>query len=231
MKIFTGTSGFGYKEWKGKFYPERISAGDMLRFYSTHLNTVEINNTFYRMPTEKVLTSWADQVPRGFVFAIKAPQIITHLKRLRNVEDEAGFFFTSLSALGKKLGPVLFQFPKSFRADSPALKNFLNVIPDSILCAFEFRSPSWLEGDTLNLLGEKGCALCISDSDENPVQEIISTASWGYLRLRRSGYDDDDLSQWMDRINAQKKWKKAFVFFKHEDDAAGPDMAMRFRDL
>jgi len=231
MKVFTGTSGFGYKEWKGKFYPERISAGDMLRFYSTHLNTVEINNTFYRMPTEKVLTSWSEQVPRGFVFAIKAPQVITHLKRLRNVEDEAGFFFTSLSVLGKKLGPVLFQFPKSFRADNLALKNFLDVIPDAISCAFEFRSPSWLEGETLALLGEKGCALCISDSDENPSHEIISTASWGYLRLRRSGYDDADLSQWMARINAQKKWKKAFVFFKHEDDAAGPDMAMRFRDL
>jgi len=231
MKIFTGTSGFGYKEWKGKFYPERIAAGDMLRFYSTHLNTVEINNTFYRTPTEKVLTSWAEQVPRGFVFAIKAPQVITHLKRLRNVDDEAGFFFTSLSALGKKLGPILFQFPKSFRVDNPAFKSFLDVIPDAISCAFEFRSPSWLEGDTLDLLREKGCALCISDSDEDPIHEIISTASWGYLRLRRSGYDDADLSQWMARINAQKKWKNAFVFFKHEDDAAGPDMAMRFRDL
>lgn len=231
MKIFTGTSGFGYKEWKGKFYPERIPAGDMLRFYSKHLNTVEINNTFYRMPTEKVLTSWAEQVPRGFVFAIKAPQVITHLKRLRNVEDEAGFFFNSLSALGEKLGPVLFQFPKSFRADNPALKSFLDFIPDAIPCAFEFRSPSWLEGETLDLLREKGCALCISDSDENQIHEIISTAPWGYLRLRRSGYDDADLSQWMDRIKSQKKWEKAFVFFKHEDDAAGPDMAMRFRDL
>src|SRR5512139_2088371 len=117
MKIFTGTSGFAYKEWKGKFFPERISPKEMLRFYSERFNTVEINNTFYHMPVENVLSSWAGQVPDSFLFAIKAPQIITHLKRLKNVEDETGYLFRTLSLLGQKLGPVLFQFPGSFRAD------------------------------------------------------------------------------------------------------------------
>ena len=230
MKIYVGTSGYGYREWKGKFYPEKISPKEMLRFYSERFNTVEINNTFYHMPTEGVLASWAEQVPRDFVFAIKAPQVITHLKRLRNVGEETEYLFGSLSVLGRKRGPVLFQLPKSFRADRSALEDFLDLIPNNMSCAFEFRSPSWLNVEILDLLREKGCSLCIVDSDENPTNEIISTAPWGYLRLRRSDYTDVDLSQWMERILSQK-WERAFVFFKHEEEAKGPEMAMRFREL
>ncbi len=129
MKIYVGTSGYGYKEWKGKFYPEKIPPGEMLRFYSERLSMVEINNTFYHMPQKGVLASWAEQVPRDFVFALKAPQAITHLKRLRNVGEESDYLFRTLSVLGRKLGPVLFQFPKSFHADYPALKDFLALIP------------------------------------------------------------------------------------------------------
>ncbi len=202
----------------------------MLRFYSERLSAVEINNTFYHMPTEGVLASWAEQVPRDFVFALKAPQVITHLKRLRNVGEETEYLFRTLSVLGRKLGPVLFQFPKSFRADRPALEDFLDLIPGNMSCAFEFRSPSWLDVEILDLLRKRGCSLCIADSDENPTNEIINTAPWGYLRLRRSDYTDADLSQWMERILSQK-WERAFVFFKHEEEAKGPEMAMRFREL
>jgi len=231
MKIYVGTSGFGYKEWKGKFYPDKISPKEMLRFYSERLKAVEINNTFYHMPTEGVLKSWAEQVPRDFIFAFKAPQVITHLKRLRNVGEETEYLFRTLSSiLDKKLGPVLFQFPKSFRADKPALEDFLYLIPANIPCAFEFRNPSWLDAGILDLLREGGHSLCIADTDENPINEIINTAKWGYLRLRRSDYTDADLSQWVERILLQK-WKKAFVFFEHEDKARGPEMAMRFSDL
>jgi uncharacterized protein YecE (DUF72 family) len=230
MKIFVGTSGYGYKEWKGKFYPEKISPKEMLRFYSERLAAVEINNTFYRMPKESVLEAWAEQVPDDFVFALKAPQVITHFKRLRDVGSEVDYFFRTLSVLDKKLGAVLFQFPKSFRADSPALKDFLALIPGNLSCAFEFRSPSWLNDDIFDVLRSKGCSLCIADSDENPANQIISTAPWGYLRLRRSDYTDADLSHWLEQIYAQK-WEKAFVFFKHEEAAKGPKMAMRFREL
>jgi uncharacterized protein YecE (DUF72 family) len=229
MKIFTGTSGFAYKEWKGKFFPEKISPKEMLRFYSERFNTVEINNTFYHMPVDNVLSSWAGQVPDSFLFAIKAPQIITHLKRLKNVEDETAYLFRTLSALGQKLGPVLFQFPGSFRADRNALEAFLGLIPD-IPCSFEFRSQSWLKADILDLLSERRCSLCTADTDENPAGEIVSTAPWGYLRLRRSNYTDADLSQWLERISSQK-WEKAFVFFKHEEEAVGPELAMRFHEL
>jgi len=230
MKIYVGTSGYGYKEWKGIFYPEKISPREMLRFYSERLSAVEINNTFYHMPVKGVLTSWAEQVPRDFVFALKAPQVITHIKRLRNVGEEAGYLFGTLSVLERRLGPVLFQFPRSFRADQDALEDFLALIPGTISCAFEFRSPSWLNDKILDLLRERGYSLCIADADENPAHEIISTASWGYLRLRRSDYTDADLSQWIERILSQK-WERAFVFFKHEEGAKGAEMAMRFREL
>lgn len=230
MKILVGTSGYGYKEWKGIFYPEKISPKEMLRFYAERLNTVEINNTFYHMPTRNVLASWAAQVPDDFVFAIKAPQVITHLKRLKNVGEETGYLFNSLSVLEGKLGPVLFQFPASFRADRPALEAFLDLIPSGISCAFEFRSSSWLNPEIMDLLRKKGCSLCIADTEEKPTGEIVNTVTWGYLRLRRPDYTDADLSQWVEGIRSQK-WKKAFVFFKHEEGAGGTEMAMRFRKL
>jgi len=229
MKIYTGTSGYGYKEWKGKFYPDKISPKEMLRFYSERFNSVEINNTFYHMPVEKILSSWTGQVPDNFVFAFKAPQLITHLKRLRNVEEDMKYIFRTLSIMGRKLGPVLFQFPASFRADRHALDDFLKLIPD-MPCAFEFRNPSWLEPAILDLLREKGCSLCTADTEEKPAIGIIHTAAWGYLRLRRPDYTDADLTQWFERISSQK-WEKAFIYFKHEEEATGPEMAMRFREL
>ncbi|MDD5167989.1 MAG: DUF72 domain-containing protein [Syntrophales bacterium] len=230
MKIYVGTSGYGYKEWKGKFYPEKISPKEMLPFYAERLGAVEVNNTFYHMPTVPVLTAWAKQVPNDFIFALKAPQVLTHRKRLRNVDEEAEYLFKTLSVLDRKLGPVLFQFPKSFHADLPLLEDFFELIPGHIFSAFEFRHPSWLNEEILALLRERECSLCIADTDENPTTEIIRTASWGYLRLRRSDYTEADLLAWRGRILSQK-WDKAFVFFKHEEEAKGPEMAMRFHAL
>ena len=227
MKIYIGTSGFAHAEWKGKFYPEKISPKEMLRFYAGRLNTVEINNTFYHRPKENVLAHWAEQVGTDFVFALKAPQVITHMKQLRNVFEETEYLFRTLSVMDKKLGPILFQFPKSFHADRPALEDFLPLIPGNMACAFDFRSPTWLDAGMPELLRKKGCSLCMEDTDENPIQEIISTATWGYLRLRRTEYTEDDLLQWLERILSQK-WERAFVFFKHEK---GPEMAIRFNEI
>jgi uncharacterized protein YecE (DUF72 family) len=227
MKMYVGTSGFAHKEWKGAFYPEKISPKELLHFYSERLNSVEVNNTFYHMPRESVLAAWAEQVPRDFVFALKAPQVITHLKQLRNVFEETEYLFKSLSVLDRKLGPVLFQFPKSFLADRSALEDYIALIPGDKPCAFEFRSPSWLNDGILDILRKKGCSLCIADTDDNQAREIVSTAPWGYLRLRRSDYTDADLLQWTERIFSQQ-WGKAFVYFKHED---GPEMAMRFQKI
>jgi len=231
MKIFAGTSGFAYKEWKGSFYPEKISPNEMLRSYSGRLTSVEINNTFYHMPKRDLLSSWAGQVPDGFVFALKAPQVITHFKRLRNVRDETEYLFGTLPLLGAKLGPVLFQFPKSFRADRSLLSDFLAMLPADAACAFEFRSPTWLTDEVLDLLRAKGCSLCVADSDEAPAKEIVSTAGWGYLRLRRSDYAEAELAQWAERVLSEA-WQRAFVFFKHEgDEARGPKLAMQFQKM
>lgn len=230
MKIYIGTSGFAHKEWKGPFYPEKIASKDMLRFYAGRLGSVEINNTYYHMPKRSVLSSWAEQVPPGFVFAIKAPQVITHLKRLRNVFEETEYLFTALSVLGEKSGPVLFQFPASFAADRPALEAFLGLIPRGSACAFDFRSPSWLDHGIPGLLRDTGCGWCIEDTDERPATEPVSTASWGYLRLRRSDYTDADLTAWAHKILAQG-WERAFVYFKHEGEAGGAALAMRFQEL
>lgn len=231
MKIFAGTSGFAYKEWKGSFYPEKLSPREMLRSYAARLGTVEINNTFYHMPTAGVLTAWAEQVGEGFLFALKAPQRITHLKRLRNVDDETGYLFRSLKALGGKLGPVLFQFPKSFRAHPELLKDFLELVPAGARCAFEFRNAAWRTDEVLDLLRGRDCSLCVADDDDEPAGTIVSTATWGYLRLRRSDYTDADLSRWAERVLAQQ-WERAFVFFKHEGEGArGPQQAQRFQEL
>ncbi|HEY5999792.1 MAG TPA: DUF72 domain-containing protein [bacterium] len=230
MKIHIGTSGFAYKEWQGSFYPEKIAPGDMLRSYARRLGAVEINNTFYRMPTTRLLEGWAAQVPKGFRFAFKAPQVITHFKRLRHVGEEVDRLFGTLSTLGPRLGPVLFQLPANFPADRPALEDFLARIPGAPACAFEFRHPSWLEDGIPELLRSQGCALCVADTDEHPAEGILATAPWGYLRLRRADYTDAELSQWAGRIRAQK-WKSAFVFIKHEDGGRGPQIALRLGEL
>jgi uncharacterized protein YecE (DUF72 family) len=236
MKIHVGTSGYAYKEWKGIFYPEKLPQKEMLRFYAQRLSAVEINYTFHHMPTERVLAPWTQQVPDGFAFALKAPQRITHWKKLRNVEEEADYFFRALAVLGGKLGPALFQFPTSFRAEEnrAALEAFLPLIPGHVPCAFDFRSPTWLDAGIADLLRERGCSLCTEDTDEAPAERIVGTASWGYLRLRRSDYGEADLERWLERILAQD-WERAFVFFKHEEEAAGPvagpEMALRFLAL
>jgi uncharacterized protein YecE (DUF72 family) len=236
MEIHVGTSGYAYKEWKGIFYPEKISPKAMLRFYAERLDAVEINYTFHHMPTERVLSSWAEQAPDGFSFALKAPQVITHLKQLRNVEEECDYFFRTAAVLGAKLGPVLFQFPKSFRANKniEALEAFLALIPGGVPCAFEFRSPTWLDAGMPELLRARGHSLCVADTDESPAVEIVGTAPWGYLRLRRAEYTAAELARWLERIRGER-WERAFVFFKHEEEetrqAAGPDLALRFRAL
>ena len=230
MRVRVGTSGYDYKEWKGEFYPEGTPAKDFLRAYAERLDTVEINNTFYHMPTEKVLRSWIQQVPEDFVFAVKASRRITHIKRLKDVEQETEYLFRTLSLLGERLGPVLFQFPKTFSVKADRLQGILELIPDGVKCAFAFRAPASPGDDVLGLLRGKGCSLCLEDTEESPIEEVISTASWGYLRLRKPDYTEEELSGWARRVLAQP-WESAFVFLKHEEEARSALGAVRFREL
>ncbi len=231
MQIHVGTSGYSYKEWKGFFYPEDLPAAKMLSFYASQFETVEINNTFYRMPEAKTLEKWRGDVPDNFVFVLKAPQRITHQKKLAGADDDVRYFFETGASLGSKFGPVLFQLPPFARKDAGKLRDFLAVLPKHPV-AFEFRHPSWFDEEIYSILHDCDAALCAADTDEvvDPGALTLSTASWGYLRLRRTEYHDGDLAQWAKRVQ-QQKWSEAFVFFKHEDEAKGPRFARSFIDV
>jgi uncharacterized protein YecE (DUF72 family) len=229
MRVRVGTSGYSYKEWKGTFYPDDLPAAKMLSFYASQFGTVEINNTFYRMPEAKTLEKWAADVPDSFVFVLKAPQRITHQKRLGDVADDLRFFYETASVLGSKLGPVLYQLPPFAKKDSDKLKDFVRRLPRDHRAAFEFRHASWFDEETYSILRDCDAALCAADTDEveNLDSVLVPTASWGYLRLRRTEYADGDLSKWAQRVKAQK-WGETFVFFKHEDEGKGPKFAHEF---
>jgi len=230
MKIWVGTSGFSYKEWKGSFYPEDMPDGDMLKTYARKLPAVEINNTFYRLPKASLLESWAAQVPESFRFVLKASRRITHIKRLKECEDETEYLFRTARALGERLGAILFQLPPYFRKDVPRLRDFLNIVPGNSRAAFEFRHESWFEQDVYDSLKERECALCFADTEDNKLPALVSTAAWGYLRLRKPEYGEKDLREWVKKVK-QQEWDHAFVFFKHEDGGAGPKLAHRFLEL
>ena len=230
MKLWVGTSGYSYKAWLGKFYPERLAPKEMLRFYATQLPTVEINNTFYRLPKESMLQSWAEQVPAGFRFVLKAPQRITHQKRLKDAASEVEYLFKAATVLGSHEGAVLFQLPPYFRKNLPVLENFLAILPADREIAFEFRHASWFDEEIFACLREHNCALCAAEMDETESVRLTPTATWGYVRLRRSEYSHADLLHWQQRILSQP-WDHAYLFFKHEDEAIGPKLAGEFIEL
>jgi len=230
MHVLAGTSGYSYKEWKGPFYPEDIAPGDMLAFYGTKLPTVEINNTFHRMPRANVLKTWAESMPADFRFAIKASRRITHMKRLAGAEEETSYLLEAVQTMEDQLGCVLFQLPPDLKKDLACLESFLELLREDTRTAFEFQHPSWLDDDVHDLLRARNCALLRSDVDDRDPPEFIDTADWGYLRLRRTDYDAAALAAWSDRI-AEQAWSHAFVFFKHEVGAVGPTMAAEFMEM
>jgi uncharacterized protein YecE (DUF72 family) len=228
VNIRAGTSGWSYKEWKGFFYPEKLPAKDMLRYYGERFPTVEVNNTFYRMPNEATLLGWLSQVPEDFSFVLKASKRITHDKRLKEVEDSVQYLLRTSAALGARLGPFLIQLPPNFKKDLPRLKEFLAIFPAR--AAFEFRNVSWYEDDVYEALREKNQAWCGADTGEEGDPPFVATADWGYLRLRRVAYEESDIATWAEKVKAQS-WGEAYVFFKHEDAGTGPRLAARFLEL
>jgi uncharacterized protein YecE (DUF72 family) len=217
MHTHIGTSGFAYREWKGGFYPEKIAADAMLPAYAARLAAVEINNTFYRMPKESVLTGWASQVPADFRFVLKASQRITHFARLGDDEGALDYFLRTASVLGPRLGPTLFQLPPNLKKDLPRLEAFLARLPHRWRAAFEFRHASWFDRDVYGSLRARDAALVHAEDDDGATP-LEPTASWGYLRLRRMSYTPEALAERAERIRAQP-WEEAFVFLKHEDGA------------
>jgi uncharacterized protein YecE (DUF72 family) len=229
MELLAGTSGYSYKEWLGHFYPEKLPASEMLRYYAERFSTVEINNTFYRMPAESMLAQWVDQVPEHFAFTLKAPRRITHEQRLRESESNVAEFLRRAGTLGTKLGALLFQLPPFLKKDLPRLRDFLALLPPGSRTAFEFRHDSWQDDEVYETLRSQGAMLCVTDTDEGDTPFVV-TAECGYVRLRRTHYDDDELRAWAELI-AARKLPKTYVYFMHEDEALGTRFARRLGEF
>lgn len=228
MQLLAGTSGYSFKEWLGHFYPEKLPAGDMLRYYAERLGTVEINNTFYRMPEQSVLARWRTEVPATFAFTLKVRRSITHDKRLKDAGPDVTEFLRRASALGESLGALLFQLPPFLKKDVTRLRDFLAVLPPGTPAAFEFRHDSWLDDEVYATLRETGAMLCVADTDQGDTPFVI-TAGNAYVRLRRTHYADDELRVWAERI-AQQKVERTYVYFMHEDEALGTRFALRLME-
>ena len=226
-KIFAGTSGYSYKEWKGSFYPEKLAQSKFLEFYSEKLATVEINNTFYRFPSRNLLENWRDQTPDDFKFAMKANQQITHKARLKDVKQITHDFVAQCEILGPKLGPILFQLPPFLKRDDERLREFLTHLPPGNRYALEFRHESWFDDEVQEMLSEAGAALCLSENDKLDTPRV-ATAGFCYIRLRKDEYVDADLADWSRWFDAQLKEKRdLFVYLKHDEKGESPERALQ----
>jgi uncharacterized protein YecE (DUF72 family) len=225
MNLWVGTSGFQYAEWKGTFYPEDLAAAKMLPFYAERFATTEINYTFRRIPSPKTIENWCKLTPEKFKFGLKAPQKITHFAKLQSCDDTLTYFYRVVSALGPRLGPVLFQLPPFLKKDAALLSDFVRCFPQEMRAAFEFRHPSWFDDEIFDVLKANNVALCFAESDKLSAP-LVSTSGFGYLRLRREDYKVDDVRRWADVIKVKEaNWSDAFVYFKHEESGMGPKLA------
>ncbi|HEY2152920.1 MAG TPA: DUF72 domain-containing protein [Vicinamibacterales bacterium] len=223
--IWTGTSGYNYPEWKGHFYPADLAAAKMLPYYAARFPTVEINYTFYRMPTEKLVAGWASQTPVPYKLTLKAPRRITHDSRLKNCGSLVSGFCQVAGTLGDKLGALLFQLPPNLKKDVALFDAFLEELPPRVCAAFEFRNVSWLEEDIFERLAKRNLALCVADSEKLSAP-VRMTADYAYFRLRDEGYTTDDIRRWADTIARETSdCRDVFVYFKHEDEGKGPEFA------
>ena len=228
MRLRVGSSGYNFPEWKGTFYPAKLPSVQMLSYYAERLDTVEINYTFYRMPNAKTVAGWDATVPAGFTFVLKAPQRITHIARLRDVDDSLRYFTETIRPLGPKLGPILVQLPPNFKQDLTRLKDFLTLFPADLRCAWEFRHASWFADDTYEVMRAANAALCIAETEAGHTP-LVATAAFGYFRLREAGYSKKQLEKWATTIaDLGQAWTDAFVFFKHEESGQGPKLAQKF---
>jgi uncharacterized protein YecE (DUF72 family) len=230
MGLYVGTSGYSYKPWQGTFYPENLPVRQRLRYYGERFRAVEINSTFYGMPRASVLAGWTGAVPAGFQFVLKAPRQITHERKLENAGDLVSHLLEVAGALTEHQGPWLFQLPPTWKKDVTRLRAFLALLPRQLRAAFEFRHASWFDNEVFGLLRDHRAALCVADADGDLEVPFEATTDWGYLRLRRPDYGDEELREWVEQVQKQA-WRDAFVFSKHEDQGKGPRLAKRFLEL
>jgi uncharacterized protein YecE (DUF72 family) len=226
--IWLGTSGFAYKEWRPIFYPADLSDKHFLQYYGSRFNSVEIDYTFYRMPTAKTIDAWRTATPSGFRFCLKASQQITHRERLRVPSSALEYLLGVVTGLDNRLGLILYQLPPFFKCDIPKLEMFLAVLPRGMHSAFEFRHDSWFVDEVFRLLEKYGVGLCIHDADDHTTP-LKMTAPFTYVRLRRSEYTPELRSEWQERM---RSWSRdgieVFAYIKHEDNPNAPLIALEF---
>jgi len=228
--VWIGTSGYNYPEWKGTFYPTGLPAAKMLPYYAARFPTVEINYTFYRMPTEKLVSGWAAQTPVPFRLTLKAPRRITHDSRLKNCGELVSAFCAAAGTLGDKLGALLFQLPPQFKKDLAGFDAFLDQLPPKVCAAFEFRHASWLDEEIYDRLRRRNLALCVADSEKMSTPVRV-TADYAYFRLRDEGYTPADIARWAETIARETAaCRDVYVYFKHEEQGKGPEFARLLMD-
>lgn len=230
--LYLGTSGFSYDEWKhGVFYPEGLKNREMLSFYASRFPSVEINYTFRRFPTQKTLETWKAETPEAFRFTLKANQRITHWKRLGDTDEDVRDFLDLANLLGERLGTVLYQCPPTLQFDRGLIEAFVGYLPPRPRTAMEFRHPSWVEAR--DLLAAQGVAWCVAETDEkDPGPDDLSWEPFGFLRLRKTGYTDDELAAWAGRIRpALEAGIDIYCYFKHENEGQSTKMADRLRAM
>lgn len=228
--VLVGTSGYNYPEWRGTFYPEKFPANRMLEYYAGRFPTVEINYTFYRMPTEKLLAGWSAGTPDRFSFTLKAPRRITHDAKLQRCADLLHAFCRTARTLGPKLGVLLFQLPPGFKKEISVLRDFIELMPEGTRAAFEFRHASWFDDEVFDTLRSRNLALCVADSEKLSTP-VHMTADYAYFRLRDEGYQQADIERWARTIRELNGVTAAYVYFKHEEHGLGPAFANRLMEM
>lgn len=234
MQVLIGTSGWQYDDWQGVLYPDGVAKKDWLAHYSDRFPVVEVNNTFYNLPSEDTFVKWRKGSAEGFRFVVKASRFITHIRRLRDCREPVQLLWSRAERLGRKLGPVLFQLPPNLRADPERLGGFLEVLPKHMSAAFEFRHPSWATDETHELLDRAGCALVLADRPGARVPDAV-TAGWSYLRFHKGredayGYTRRKLRRWADRI-ADLDARTVYVFFNNDPTGAAVRDARTLTEL
>jgi uncharacterized protein YecE (DUF72 family) len=221
--LYVGTSGWAYPSWKPDFYPEKLAQKKFLNFYASKLNAVEVNYTFRQLVKETTVQNWIAETPGHFRFTIKAHQVLTHIKRLKNAEDFLQRFLGPLAGLERagRLGPLLFQLPPNFKADQVVLREFLKIVPRSVRAAFEFRHDSWLTDATWDTLRERNIALCVAETEERNTPDVL-TADYAYYRYRKPSYTPDERKAMVSRMREHLAANRdVFAYFKHEETPEG----------
>ena len=238
MEMRIGTSGWHYAHWKGPFYPKDLPAGRFLEYYVRRFDTVEINNSFYRLPQKETLKRWREDTPEGFLFTAKASRYITHMKKLKMPEEALQTFFETIRCLDRKLGPVLFQLPPRWRLNEDRLKEFLSLLPRDFRYAFEFRNPTWFDEKTYKALSAKNAAFCMYDIEGRRSPKMV-TADFVYVRLHgpaaeayRGSYDSSVLAEW---AGAFRKWMEQgidiFCYFDNDEAGYAVGDALRLKTM